>query len=93
MEETVGFHLTPQLSPTNKNSRVISRAGTTKKERAADSSTAGLPISETHTKNQFRKQPEGLRQFRDHRWKALGEKNSGLSGQFLFRQYFEDYIE
>ena len=55
--------------------------------------TAGIPISETHTKYQFCKQPEGLRPFRDHRWKALGEENSDLSGLFLFRQYFESYIE
>ena len=55
--------------------------------------TAGLPILRTHTKNQFGKQPEGLRQFRDRRWKALGEENSDLSGHFLFRQYFESYIE
>ena len=60
---------------------------------AQHATTAGLPISETHTKNQFGKQPEGLRQFRDHRWKALGEENSDLSGLFLFRQYFESYIE
>ena len=44
-------------------------------------------------KNQFGKQPEGLRRFRDHRWKALGEENSDLVGLFLFRQYFESYIE
>ena len=44
---------------------------------------AGLPISKTHTKNQFADQPEGLRHFRDHRWKALGKKNSDLSGRFL----------
>ena len=55
--------------------------------------TAESPISETHTKNQFGKQPEGLRQFRDRRWKALGEKNSDLSSLFLFEQYFERYIE
>ena len=29
--------------------------------------TAGLPFSKTHTKNQFANEPEGLRQFRDHR--------------------------
>ena len=28
--------------------------------------TAGLPISETHTKKQLANEPEGLRQFRDH---------------------------
>ena len=45
--------------------------------------TAGLPISETHTKNQFADKPEGLRQFRDHRWKALDEENSDLPGIFF----------
>ena len=37
--------------------------------------TAGLLFLETHANNQFAKQPEGLRHFRDHRWKALGEEN------------------
>ena len=37
--------------------------------------TAGLPISETHTKNKFANKPEGLRHFWDHRWKALSEGN------------------
>ena len=41
-------------------------------------STAGLPILWTHTKKQFGKEPEGLRQFRDHSWKALGEENPNL---------------
>ena len=45
--------------------------------------TAGLPISDTHTKNQFANEPEGLQQFRDHRWKGLGEENSDLSGLFF----------
>ena len=53
--------------------------------------TAGLPIGQTHAKNQFFKQPEGLRQFRDHRWKALGGENSDLSDLFLFGHYFESY--
>ena len=57
------------------------------------SATAGLLFLETHTKNQFGKQPEGFRQFRDHRWKALGEENSDLSWLFLFRHYFGSYIE
>ena len=56
-------------------------------------STAGLLISYKPTNNQFAKQPEGLRHFRDHRWKALGEENPDLSGLFLFRHYFESYIE
>ena len=38
--------------------------------------TAGLPISKTHKKHQFADKPEGLRQFRDHHWKALGKENS-----------------
>ena len=37
--------------------------------------TAGFPISKTHMKkNQFASDPEELRQFRDHRWKALGKE-------------------
>ena len=36
--------------------------------------TAGLDPRCTNTKNQFPNEPEGLRQFRDQRWKALGEK-------------------
>ena len=40
--------------------------------------TAGLPIRYLHTKNQFADEPEGLRQFLDHRWKALGKENSDL---------------
>ena len=55
--------------------------------------TAGLPILWTHTNNQFSKQLEGLRHFRDHGWKVLGEENSELLRLFLFRQYFESYIE
>ena len=56
-------------------------------------STAGLLTSETHIYNQFANEAEGLRDFRDHRWKALGEENPDLSGLFLFRNYFESYIE
>ena len=56
-------------------------------------STAGLPIGYTHTKHRFADEPEGLRRFRDHRGKALGEENPDLSGLFLFRHYFESYIE
>ena len=55
--------------------------------------TAGLLISDTHTKNQPANAPEGLRHFRDHRWKFLGEENPDVSGLFLFGQYFESYIE
>ena len=53
--------------------------------------TAGLPIRYPPTNNQFANEPEGLRHFRDHRWKALGEENPILSGLFLFRHYFESY--
>ena len=55
--------------------------------------TAGLLISDEPTNNQFANEPEGLRHFRDHRWKALGEENPILSGLFLFRHYFESYTE
>ena len=51
--------------------------------------TAGLPISDTYTKNPFSDKLKGLRQFRDHRWKSLGKENSDLSRLFLFRHYFE----
>ena len=55
--------------------------------------TAGLSISDTHTKNQFANEPEGLRHFRGYHWKALGKENPILSGPFLFRHYFENYTE
>ena len=55
--------------------------------------TAELLISDTHTNNQFANEPERLRHFRDNRWKALGEENPILSSPFLFRHYFESYIE
>ena len=45
--------------------------------------TAGLDPQKKHTKNQVPDEPEGLRQFRDHHWKALGEENSDLLGIFL----------
>ena len=41
-----------------------------------------MPLSANHV-TQFAKKPEGLRQFRDHRLKALGKENSDLSGLFL----------
>ena len=40
--------------------------------------TAGLDVQYEPTKNQFTDKPEGLRQFRDHRWKALGKENPNL---------------
>ena len=33
-------------------------------------------------KNQFVSEPEGLRQFQDHHWEALGKENSDLPGSF-----------
>ena len=36
-----------------------------------------------HRKNQFADEPEGLQQFQDHHWKALGEENPDPSGLFL----------
>ena len=57
------------------------------------SNTTGLPINYTPTKNQFASKPEGLRQIRDHRWKALDKENSDLNDTFLFGHYFESYIE
>ena len=44
--------------------------------------TTGSPISDTHLKNQFADKLEGLRQFWDHRWKALGEENSDFCDYF-----------
>ena len=35
-------------------------------------------MNKTHTKNLFTSELEGLRQFQDHCWKALGEENSDL---------------
>ena len=55
--------------------------------------TAGLSIRYPPTNNQFANEPEGLRHFRDHRWKALDAENLILSELFLFRQYFESYTE
>ena len=40
----------------------------------------------------FFKEPEGLRQFRDHRWKALGKKNSDLTGIFFCDHFFASYF-
>ena len=46
------------------------------------SATAGLDVQYEPTKNQFSDEPEGLQQFRDHRWKALGKENPDLPGIF-----------
>ena len=53
--------------------------------------TAGLPISKTHKKHQFADKPEGLRQFRDHHWKALGKENLNLPG-FFFVINFSNFL-
>ena len=50
--------------------------------KLARKGTAGMAISKTHTKNQFASEPDGLRQFRVHRWKTLGEEKSDLPGPF-----------
>ena len=55
--------------------------------------TAGLDVEYKPAKNQFSNEPKGLQHFLDHRWKALGEENLNLLGLFLFRHYFESYIE
>ena len=39
--------------------------------------------------NQFANEPEGLRQFQDRRWKALGEENPDLSGLFFVKFIFD----
>ena len=44
--------------------------------------TAGLELHYKHTKNLFACDSEGLLQFRDHRWKALGEEKPDLPGKF-----------
>ena len=62
-------------------------------DRRAIDFTARLDAQYEPTKNQFASKPEGLQQFRDQGWKALGKDNSDLSGLFLFRHYFESYIE
>ena len=54
--------------------------------------TAGLPISETHTKNRFANEPEGLQQFQDRRWKALGKDNSDLPGTLLCDYFLTSYF-
>ena len=43
-------------------------------------------------KNQFADEPEGLRQLRDHRWKALSEENSDLLGIFLCDPMMTSYF-
>ena len=46
-------------------------------------STAGLDLQYTNTKNKFPKKSEGLRQIRDHCWKALGKDNLNMLCLFL----------
>ena len=50
-------------------------------------STAGLPIGETHTKNQFVSKPEGPQTLRGRHWKAFGRENRNLQGLFLCGQF------
>ena len=45
--------------------------------------TAGLDVKSEPTKNIFAGKSEGLRQFRDHHWKALGKENPNLLGPVL----------
>ena len=49
--------------------------------------------SARRTQKYFANEPEGLQHLRDHSWKALGEENPNHLGLFLFRHYFESYIE
>ena len=50
--------------------------------------TAGLVFQNKHTKNQFPKKTQVLRQFREHRLKALDEENPNLLGAFLCGPYW-----
>ena len=43
-------------------------------------------------KNQFVSEPEVLRQFRDHRWKALGKENSDLPCPFFCDHFSTSYF-
>ena len=43
-------------------------------------------------KKQFASEPEWLRQFRDHHYKALGEESSDLLGIFLCDPMFTSYF-
>ena len=43
-----------------------------------DGRTAGLDVQYKPTKKQFTNEPEGIRPFQGHQWKALGEKNLNL---------------
>ena len=54
--------------------------------------TAGLDIQYEPTKNQFANEPEGLRHFRDHRWKALGEENPDLLCIFFSDHFLTSYF-
>ena len=49
--------------------------------------TSGLSTSETHAKKLFVNETEGLRQFRAHRWKALGEENPDLMESIFCDNY------
>ena len=45
--------------------------------------TVGLDAQYKPTENQFANEPKGLRRFRDHRWKSLGEETPDLPGIFF----------
>ena len=45
---------------------------------------------DTH-KNQFASEPEGLRQFQDHRWKTFDKENSDLPGLFVCNHFLASY--
>ena len=51
--------------------------------------TAGLDVQYEPTKKQFANEPEGLRHFRDHRWKALGKENLDLLCIFFSDHFFD----
>ena len=55
--------------------------------------TAGLDVQYELTKNQFANEPEGLRQFQDHRWKALGKENQDLLGLFLYNLFLTSFFK
>ena len=54
--------------------------------------TAGLNIRVMRMKNQIFNKPEGLRQFRDHRWKALCKENSDLPCTFFCDHILASYF-
>ena len=69
------------------------KRGTSEGSETSQTSTAGLSFSEMHTKNKFANEPEGLRQFQDHRWKVLSEKNLDLRGIFFCDHFSASYFK